>query len=262
MGNNRKSNKMKSIFLLILSFGFVLSSNSQDSAIYNKYQLSRFGIVYIPKGLDTLSQTLAKNQIFESNVDRLININKEKMKNRYNVNVTNSLFENINKESYFFWPTRTMLSILDDKFWGYDKDSVFGFDESKIEYVPSITLRKVTVKGNSTDFKKRYFDNKDSARKFVLGLENMMNDFLSDLYSEATVESSSQYYMLQNQFPVVRVSVHISIPVDNEIKNIGQVSYMVFKNYGMYSLKFEFKLEELDKWEMFIKDIMSNSKLL
>lgn len=253
---------MKSTFLLILSLGFVLSSKSQDSAIYNKYVLSRFGIVYIPKGIDTLSQELAKNQIFESNIDRLKNINQEKMKNKYNVNVTKSLFENTNKESYFFWPTQTMLNILDPKFWGYDKDSVFGFDESKIEYVPSITLRKVTVKGNSADFKKRYFDNKDTARKFVLGLENMMSDVLNDLYSEATVESSSEYYMLQNQFPVVRVSVHISIPIDSEIKNFGQVSYMVFKNHGMYSLKFEFKLEELDKWEKYIKEIMSSSKLL
>ncbi len=253
---------MKSIFLAIFTLGLALVSTSQVSTMYNKYVLSKFGIVYIPKALDTLSQELAKNQIFESNIDRIKNIDQNKMKSKYNVNATKSLFESTNKESYFFWPTQTMLNILDPNFWSYDQDSVFGFDQSKIEYIPSITLRKVAVKGNSSDFKKRYFDNKDTAEKYVRDIEKMMSEVLNELYSDATILSNSQYYLLQGQFPVVRISLHLSIPIDKEIKNIAQVSYIVSKNHGMYSIKFEYKLEELTKWEKYIKDFMTYSKFL
>jgi len=248
---------MKLIILVVVAFALCLNSRSQDSTIYNKYRLAKFGIVFIPKELDTLNQTVAKNEIFEGNVERLKNIDFEKIKNKYNVNVTKSVFENASKEAYFFWPIKTMLNFLDPNLWGYDKDSTFGFDQSKIDYIPSVTLRKVPVKGHSNAFKKRYFDQKDTIRSYVKNIEVLMSDVLKDLYSEAKIESSSNYYLLENQYPVIRISLHISFLIEDEVKNFTQVSYMVFKNYALYSIKFEYKREEMEVWEKYIREFMT-----
>lgn len=235
-----------------------------DSSIYNRYLLNRFGIVYIPLGLDTFSQEIAKSEILESSIDRLTKSNQEKIKNKYNVNLTKSFFEESNKESYVFWPSVTILNVLDPKFWSFStKDSSFGFDDKKIEFLPCITLRKVTVKSHSSNFKKHFFSNKDTTEQYVRDLENTVTGVFKQLYSEATLlEINSDYYLLDNEFPTVKISFYSSIPIGDEVIKIGQVLYMVFKNYGIYSLKFEFKLEERDKWEAFIKEIVSKSKLL
>jgi hypothetical protein len=216
---------------------------AQDSTIYNKYTLSKFGIVYIPKGLDTFSQDLAKNEILEGNLDRLSKTNQDKIKSKYNVTVTKSFLENINKESYLFWPSISITNVLNPKFWKYDEDSVFGFDETKIEFLPCVTLRKVIVKASSDDFRKRIFYNKDTAKKYVQNLEDMMTGVFKQLYTEGTIlESNSEYYFISNQFPVVRVSLHLSMPVDDKVLNFGQTTYVIFKNHGIYSLNLNLSL--------------------
>lgn len=253
---------MKGIGLTIL-LAFTITCKGQDSTVYNVYNLQKFGVVYIPNTLDTIGQGLAKSQILQSNIEKLSKSSLNRVSKRYNVNLSQSLLENNSKESYFFWPIKSMLAILDSRSWKYDKDSVFGFDESLIEFIPSITLRKVPVKGTSADFKKYFFFNKDTATKFARKMETMLSDVYALMYPESKIlETNSGYYFISEQFPVVRVSIYLSIPINDMETSIGQITYMVYKGNNIYSLKFEFKSNEREVWEKRINEIMSKCVFL
>jgi hypothetical protein len=244
-----------SIFIIISLF-----CKAQDFS-YNKYKLKYFGVVFIPIGLDTLSQDLAKNEILLGALERIGNLNQANLKNKYNVDVTKSQIENASKESYLFWPSHTILNILNSNNWSFDKDSIPTFDDSKIDFIPNISLRRIPSKAHSSFFKQYYFDTKTSADKFTKMIQDMQTETLQQIFHEAKItNSSSEHFLLNNQFPVVGASVEIKIPFDDEkFMNFKLSNYMVYKNNFMYSLKFEFKAEDAQKWQNYIFSILRNS---
>lgn len=251
---------MKISLQYFLAFTFLVSfMNLKSQVLQNKtVKLDNFGIVSIPKTLDTIGQRIIKNVI----IDRLINnsdhSNDSTLSKNYKITLTKSYFTEYANDIIVFWPSSTIAYLK--SFSTTPSQSV---DLNKLEVLPHASFKNVESKISSADFQKIILSSVSSIENYRELVKTSYQDLLKLLFPNNVINNITvNFSHYKNLYPVMIINTEYSFLDENNNKvTLIQHIFSILKEKTQYLAQFEYYKEDEDKWKLFISDFLSQINL-